>query len=474
MTHFLRIRLITTIAVTALGLAGASGAAAGGVPIAIKPAGVAAQVGLQDDRLVYATDVPRRMAVLADAGASVVRVDLRWDLVAKSRPANPTNPADPAYDWRQYDAVVTAAAANKIEVLFAVYGTPAWAADPTVAAGTRFPATSIRPKDAVDFGAFGEAAARRYSPRGVTKWEGWNEPNIALFLRPQYERRGSEWVAVSPETYAKMLTAFSAGVKKVDPGAVIAGAVTAPAGDRCPCDSEPVRVTPDDFVRALNAPGLRPPMDVVSHHPYPVRPPSDSTPSGRTYVDLYNLAVFERTIDSTYLAGKRLWITEYGFATETTPEYPIVFNRAQQAAFITDAYRRFQLNPRVTLTTYYLLQDHPGWRSGLLTQAETAKPGYTSFVLPFAVMGADRVSAGSRVTVRGQVRNASGKVRVAIQRRVGSRWVRIARITTSRDGSFKLTMRPSATVRLRAQWSGQTRSGRAVLRTSPAIKVRVR
>lgn len=448
-------------------------AVAGGPAITTTAPGTAAVVGMQDDRLPYTTDVPGRMKLLADAGAAIVRVDVRWDIIATRRPANPRDPADPAYTWAQYDAIVDAAAANKLELLFAVYGTPRWAADPTIPVGTRFPASSIRPADPADYGAFGEALARRYSSRGVTKWEAWNEANIGLFLYPQYERSDGTWVATSPDTYSKLLKAFSASVKSVDPNAVIGGAVTAPAGDRCPCDTEPVRVTPDDFIRALNAPGRRPPMDVVSHHPYPVRAPADSTPSGRTYVDLYNLSVLERAIDSTYLAGKRLWITEYGFATEVVPEYPYAWTRAQQALFITDAYRRFSLNKRITLTTYYLVQDHAAWRSGVVTQAGVKKPGFAAFVFPFTAMSTGPVAAGSRVVLRGQVRNAQGKVSVTIQRRAGSRWVNAATIRTSRDGSFRVTVRPRATVRFRAVWTGTTRSGAAVTRTSPAIKLRM-
>lgn len=460
-------------AIIVLTLGGTSVAVAGGPAITKTTAGTTAVVGMQDDRLPYTTDVPGRMKLLADAGATVVRVDVRWDIIATRRPAAPRNPADPAYTWTQYDAIVDAAAANKLTLLFAVYGTPGWAADPTVPVGTRFPASSIRPQDPLDFGAFGEAVARRYSPLGVKWWEAWNEANIGLFLRPQYEERGGTWVAVSPTTYSQLLKAFSASVKAVDPTAVIGGAVTAPAGDRCPCDSEPVRVTPDDFIRALNAPGLRPPMDVVSHHPYPVRAPTDSTPPGRTYVDLYNIATLEKAIDGTYLAGKKLWITEYGFATEVVPEYPFAWTRAQQALFITDAYRRFSLNRRITLTTYYLVQDHGGWRSGIITQSGAKKPAYAAFTFPFTAMSTGPVAAGSRVVLRGQVRNAQGRVSVTIQRRAGSRWVNAATIRTSADGSFRVTVRPRSTVRFRAVWSGVTRSGAAVTRTSPAIRLRV-
>jgi hypothetical protein len=191
--------------------------------------------GLQDDRIYQAdVDVGARMRTMADLGAAVVRVDLRWDLVARSRPADARDPADPAYDWSAYDRIVTAANRVRERVLFTVWGTPEWARDPSVDVGTRFGPQAVRPLHPGDLGLFATAAARRYAPLGVHLWEAWNEPNIPLFLRPQYVRRAGRWVAAAPALYSAMLRAFYNGVKRVDPGARVAGAVTAPVGDQCP------------------------------------------------------------------------------------------------------------------------------------------------------------------------------------------------------------------------------------------------
>ena len=461
-----------------------SAVASAAVPtLTAKPAGRSPIAGMQDDRIPYAPDPAERVRLLADAGAALIRVDLRWDGVARARPTVAADPADPAYDWRQYDAIVTAAATYGVEVLFVVYGTPAWAADTSVRTAPgydgRFPDSSIRPLDPLDFGAFGEAAARRYSPRGVRKWEGWNEANIALFLQPQYDRVGNRWVATSPVTYAALLKAFSAGVKRVDAAAVIAGAVTAPAGDFCPTcrplDNPPLRVMPHTFIAALNAPGLRPPMDVVSHHPYPLSAPRAATDPGRAYVDLYNLDVLVTAIDKTYLKGKFLWLTEYGFATREVMEYPIFFTQAKQANYISDAYRRAKANRRVALTVYYLLQDHSGWASGVLTQTGTPKPGYQAIGLPFATTtGGTTFARGANVTLVGQSRLGRGSRGVVIERKSGSRWVRLKRVTTSVDGSFRVSLRQTSKIALRAKWTGVAPSGRATTRTSPAVTLTTR
>ena len=457
----------TLAAVCAAAIAGCGGAA---VDHSQDPAITAAGGGrspiasIQDDRLWQPDlvhDVGARVRRLAATGASVIRVDMRWDRIATRRPANPRDPADRAYDWGQYDRIVSAARRSGVRLLFTVWGTPAWARDPTVRFDPRYPNESIRPLHPQDLGDFAAAAARRYARQGVHMWEGWNEPNISLFLRPQYVRKGARWVAESPATYSAMQKAFYAGIKSRDRRAQVAGGVTAPAGDRCPAcplDDAPVRVTPVDFIRALNARGLRPPMDFYSHHPYPLSGPRDFNLPNRTYVDLYNLNVLTRALDATYLRRRPLWITEVGFGTRPVPEYRIAFTPGQQAAYISDAYRRLRRNPRVRLFTYFFYQDNPRWSSGLLDVAGHAKPGLAAFEMPLAAATGGPVGVGARVDLVGQVRLAKGATDVTIERRAGSGWVPLAVLATSTDGSYSFTLRPRATTTLRARWSARAHS----------------
>ncbi len=326
---------------------------------------------IQDDRIYQpGADPVQLVKLMTDLGAKVLRVDLRWDAVAPTKPARPRDPNDPAYKWAQYDKIVNAAAARGARVLFTVWGTPPWAVDRSVSTTARFPQTySIRPRNASDLGDFAFAAATRYAPRGVRQWEAWNEPNIPLFLRPQYQRRNGTWVPVSPATYSAMARSFYTAIKSVDRGATVAGPVTAPAGDQCPSscpDSPDGRVTPIRFLQEIAKPGLRPPMDVYSHHPYPITRPRDISFPGASYIDLYNLDRLTKAIDRTYLRGKKLWLTEFGFSTRPVPEYPTAFSKPQQAEYLVDAYRRVRGNPRVALFTWYFLQDNGGWTSGLL------------------------------------------------------------------------------------------------------------
>ena len=78
----------TALLALALLLAASAGAAA--API----------VSLQDDNLVNVSGpaLDARMDALAATGAQATRVDVLWREVARTRPADARNPADPAYD----------------------------------------------------------------------------------------------------------------------------------------------------------------------------------------------------------------------------------------------------------------------------------------------------------------------------------------------------------------------------------------
>jgi hypothetical protein len=432
---------------------------------------------IQDDRLSLANiDPAPRLRLMARLGAQVVRVDLRWDRVATRRPADPRNPADPAYDWRHYDEVVANARADGVSLLFTVWGTPSWAADRTVPPSAVYPAFATRPARPEDLGDFAAAAAARYAPLGVHLWEAWNEPNIPLFLRPQYVRQGARWVAISPTTYSRMLTSFYRAVKSVDPSATVAGPVTAPVGDACPstCPASPdSRVTPLAFLAGLNAPGNRPPLDVYSHHPYPITPPRETTFAGATYIDLYNLGRLETAIDHTYLRGKRLWLTEVGFATRPTSEYPTWFSQPLQARYLADAYRRVRIDHRVALLTWFDLQDSQVWASGLLRQNGSPKPAAAAFSLPVAPVTSSPVPRRHAVRIVGQVRPAAAATGVVLQQRLGGRWRAIRRISTAPDGSFGATLRARTDATYRARWSGPARSGGQMSLVSPAFTIQV-
>lgn len=344
-------------------------------------------LGIQDDRLVHTGQDPApRFEMIADQRAKLVRVDMRWDMVAPAQPANPRDPADPAYVWGVYDGIVKAASERGIEVMFAVWGTPSWSRDtsPDAAGGPAYEAWPFgaKPRNPADAGAFAEAAARRYAPKGVHRWEAWNEPNGPIFLRPQFRRESGRWVPESPRIYAAILKAMYAGFHAGDPKAVVAGGVTAPAGEVSYQTSKRqpnARMQPHHFIEALNAEGLRPPMDAYAHHPYPLRAPSDTVDRTRSYVDLYNLPVLTDALDAGYLKDVPLWLTEFGVSTRSTKQYTFSRTEDEQRSQLEDGLKRVRANPRVKMLIWYFLQDHPDWASGLIREDGSAKPAAAVF-----------------------------------------------------------------------------------------------
>jgi len=101
-------------------------------------------VGIYDDGMTLGNP-DKGFPILHNLRAQVVRITLWWGGpigVAKTkRPASPTNPADPAYNWDAYDRAVQDAAKDKIKVLFSIVGTPSWANGRRAA---RYPGTNDR------------------------------------------------------------------------------------------------------------------------------------------------------------------------------------------------------------------------------------------------------------------------------------------------------------------------------------------
>ena len=456
-TQRLRARHVATVSIATLALFASPTIAA--IP------SVSPVPSIQDDRLSEpGVDPGVRFAQASALGARLVRIDLQWHKVATKKPANGANQDDPAYDWSWYDRVVAASASSGVPILFTVWGTPNWAADPAVAeqasAGTiPLGSASRRPASAEDFGAFARAAATRYAPRGVHNWEAWNEPNIPRFLRPQFQKVGGTWRNVSVKVYSDLAKAFYTSVKSVDPNAIIAGLVTAPAGDKCPpsCPAgEHSRTSPIAFLNELAKPGMQPPMDAVSHHPYPLTLPREGTFKGASFVDLYNIDFLTKAVDKTYLKGKPLWLTEFGFATEPVADYKkLIVSQNQQASLLSDAYRRVRTNPRVRVFTWYFLQDGQDWRSGLYDRDGGPKLANAAYKLPFSAT-LTRIKKGKPVTLLGQVRPTLTSTAVTIQAK-GKKGVftTIKTLTTSNDGSFALRVKPAPPTSYRAVWKSQ-------------------
>jgi len=160
-------------------------------------------VGMNDEPDTLYGDPATAFATLKSLNVQVLRVNLYWGgnkwAVANSKPADATDPGDPAYQWGLYDRLVQYAHTYNIQVVFSILFTPSWA--------NGGQARTVAPTNMQDLENFAYAAAERYSglwtppawqrnpqlgingtplPK-VSLWTAWNEPNNPIWLTPQYK-----------------------------------------------------------------------------------------------------------------------------------------------------------------------------------------------------------------------------------------------------------------------------------------------
>jgi hypothetical protein len=402
-----------------------------------------------DESLFLSGEATTRSTWLSHAtesGGSIARMDVRWSSLAPSKPTagfEATNPADPGYRWGALDAAVQDANAAGLEILFTVYGAPTWA-EGTARPRNAEPGSWEPSADA--FGEFAVALARRYDGSfpdpadpghalpAVTHFEAWNEPNLDVYLAPQWEGE----VNSGPGLYRSLLNHFYSAVKTVQPGATIVGGSLAPFGD------EPggERTRPVLFLRTLlclKGGKLLPVscpepahFDVLSDHPIAVGPPNQSavSPLDVTTPDIGRLTRVLRKAEKAKRVlpqgNKKLWVTEFWY--DTDPPDPTGISLAQQARWYQqDLYLFWKQGASVAIALQ--LRDAPvgkGYeftsQAGLYFLDGTPKPSQQALSFPLV---AHRINAFT-VGMWG-IAPKPGKVRIQLMRKSG--WTTLETIT---------------------------------------------
>jgi hypothetical protein len=424
--------------------------------------------------------VTTTIARAGPAGASVVRVPLSWRAIeGAGTPADPTNPDDPAYNFRHWDALLEQIVAARRQPLVTVYRAPDAYEAPL---RWRFAPPGTWAPDPAAFGRFATAVARRYSgtwpdpaspgrvlPR-VRLWQAWNEPNLGRYLQPQWVVRGGRWRPYSPLRYRAMLNAFTAAVKAVDPGATVVTAGTAPIGEAR--DGEG-RMAPVRFWQALLCLGVAPHVDVhacpdpahfdvLSHHPLSVGNPTRGSagPLDVAVSDFDRIARLLRIAQRHRLVvpagGQRLAITELNW--DSRPPSPRGVPSRRMVPFISAAlYLLWRQG--VDLVLWQIVRDpvaQPGERlhpAGLYRidplrpfdpAGDRAKPALRAFRMPFVAI---RPSTRS-MRIWGLMGHA-GRRTAVVQRRRRGRWSAVGRVRADTGGMVMGTLALRGRARLR-------------------------
>jgi hypothetical protein len=383
------------------------------LPAAAQPASAPSPAfGIQDDAwLMYGPGtLSSRVATLQGLGTRLVRFTLRWDQVARARPAAPRDPSDPAYAWGQFEGVLQALRAARIQTVVTLYGAPAWS-------NGGHPPNWLPSRGFADFAY---AASKRFP--WVHEWTVWNEPNGRMFSVP-----------VSARAYVRqLLNPAYASLHQASSANVVAGGVTSPR-------KTPTGVSPLSFMLGMRAAGAR--LDAYAHNPYPVSPgetPERSTCANCAALTMASLPAIRTDVTRAFGASKPLWLTEYGYQTNP-PDRLLGVSYAAQARFIGQSALRVWRQRGVTMLIQFLVRDEPslgGWQSGLFTTGGSPKPALHAFALPLAEVS----RRGKTVVLWGQVRPGSGARAYVLQRFADGTWIPLgATSRTDAGGTFVRT-----------------------------------
>jgi hypothetical protein len=354
--------------------------------------------------------VEDRVATLHGLGVQVVRFTVRWDQVAPTEPAAPTDPHDPAYDWSTPTSVLGALHASGIDVVLQLDGAPSWS-------NGGKPSNYV-PTSAASFGAFATAVAHEYP--WVKTFQIWNEPNQALWLRP----------TSAPLYVTRLLNPAYAAIHAATKGAKVAGGGTAPRGSTG-------GVSPVAWITAMHR--VRARLDVYAHNPYPLDPKRETplrAPACKacTTVTMATLDRLERLV-GLYFPHARIWLTEYGYQSNP-PDRILGVSPALQARYVSEGSYAAYHAPRVDMLIHFLYRDEPTlsrFQSGLVTLRDAPRPALAAFELPLA----ETARSGSTTTLWGQLRAPEVGTVAVLERGSGTSWKSFARISVSARGYFR-------------------------------------
>ena len=407
-----------------------------------------------------------------DSGSDILRIDVGWN--AGRRPADPRNPADPAYTFTRADAAIADARARGLRVLASFTGAPAWAEGPGRPAGAD-PGSWKPDPQAVE--GYGAALARRYDgtfpdpahagralPR-VDAFQPWNEPNLDKYLAPQW----SAGKTFAPAHYRRMLTAFTKGVKSVRSSALVVTGGTAPFGDPV---ANGHRIMPARFVREmlclrrsrgrlLRTASCPSParFDILAHHPYSVGSPTRKAlnPDDVSIPDIGKLTTLLRAAERTGGAlprkRHRVWVTEVSY--DSSPPDPQGVPVAQHARFLEQAFYLLWKQGVDTITWFQIRDQAPlpsyaaTVQSGIYFADGRPKPAQRAFRFPLVAERAGRTAL--RVWGRAPV---AGRVR--IERRAGTSWRLVRTVRATRHGTFFARIPARSRTSLRARVGSET------------------
>jgi len=335
-------------------------------------------IGFFDDpSFRWSKEMPKNLASAQAANANIVHVLVNWSTVAPTRPANALDGSDPAYHLSDLDALVKLAPKYGFQILMTIAQTPKWAN------GGKTP--NYAPTNLNTLQQFCQMLATRYNGsnhgRGIVRmFSVWNEPNLALFLTPQF--KGNK--IVSPAEYAKLYMAAYKGIKAGNPSALVAAGETSNRGRNAPTGLSSDSVAPATFAHLVSVANPKLPFDAWATHPYPssyALGPAQKV--AYPNVGFSTMSRFGADLAKWFHRSVPIWVTEYGEQTAPASAVYGPVSYALQAAHAKAALKLAAANPYVQMFVWFIFKDSgtppQTWSSGLVNSAGTKKPSYNAF-----------------------------------------------------------------------------------------------
>lgn len=392
---------------------------------------------------------------MRDLDADIVKIPLSWRNVAprptsRSKPGSDLADPDsyPAGAWAIADRAVLGASLRGLKVwIMLTAPAPRWAVarEDKAAPGTTQP-------DPEDYAEFAAAAGSHFA--SVKYWSIWNEPNLSLFLRPQFKNG----MAVSAIHYRKLYRAGQAALSSVGHAGdtILFGEIL----PRAPLPRRANGTVPpliwlreffclDDELKPFSGAEARRhgcngfksiKTSGFAYHPY-------TTPDGPLWKDprpdsamIQHLGRVYKVLDAASRARRvnsrrlKVFSSEFGFQSNPPDRAMIPIGLIPLYLNVSE-YMSFKDRRMATYSQYLLIDDvaAEAFQSGLRFSDGSPKPGvYDAYRLPIVVVERsassvliwgklrDRVNNAREIEV--QVNDGSGfrtRVKVRVNRRTG-------------------------------------------------------
>jgi hypothetical protein len=334
--------------------------------LAISPSAASAfSKGIWGD--VYRNGV-NQFPIYKKLGVSIYEASLNWSEAAPTRPANPTNPHDPAYQWpSDITQAVQQASRFHMRVMLQLVYTPSWA---NGGRGEQWVPNNVK-----DFANFATAASREFP--GVHLWMIWGEPNRSPNFQPFYAADNplaklNKKQQIAPHNYARLLDAAYGALKHVTKRNLVIGGSTYTTGD----------IHTQQWIENMKLPnGRRPRMDMYAHNPFTnVDPTFNAAPSGEGAVEFPDLPRLAGWIDRYLHRGLPLFLSEWTVPTCVDQEFNFYVDPPVAAKWVRDALRLSRHWKRIYALGWIHVYDEPPVScGGLFTASGKKKPVYNAF-----------------------------------------------------------------------------------------------